>query len=171
LGRLYISGENPQINKLLQENPVARSKVKRVWDWVLENHNDPVIFEGFGFWVNLEKGIFTPNELAERLILTLRRTGGYLEWDLGLVENIVQLAQNSATETLEIARLFLLEGGVRKGKNRIHFTFDKNWIEAFRILYENILTRPQTVLLISELIREGGRLYWPLKDILGATYS
>ncbi len=166
LGRSFISSENPRALKLVSEDKNAREKIKDMWCWLLENYSDPSVFNGIGFWINLDKKIFNANELASYLAKTLVKTGGYLEWDVGLRDNIVALAKSSPEDTVEIARLFLLEGGVRKGTNSLYFFLDEKWIETFRILYRLSMTKQKTIDLINDLILEGGRYFWSLKKVL-----
>ncbi len=166
LGRFFVSGENPRALKLIREDENAGKKLKNMWSWLLDNYSDLRVFDGIGFWINLDKGIFQPKELASYLAKTLVKTDGYLKWDIGLQENIVELAKSSPEDTIEIARLYLLEGGVRNGINSLHFILDEKWIETFRILYTHPATKQATLSLINDLIREGGNLFWPLKKVL-----
>ena len=166
LGRFFISSENPRALKLIKDDENASKKLKAMWEWLLNNYPDSSIFEGIGFWIDLDKGIFNVNDLASYLAKTLGKTNGYLKWDVGLRENIVELAKNSPEDTVEIARLFLLEGGVRKGINSLHFILDEKWIEAFRVLYKRTATKQATLSLINFLIQEGGNYFWPLKEVI-----
>jgi hypothetical protein len=125
LGRFFISSENPRALKLIREDENASKKLKDTWSWLLDNYSDPSVFEGIGFWIDLDKGNFQANDLASYLAKTLVKTNGYLKWDIGLKENIVALAKSSPEDTVEIARLYLLEGGVRRGINSLHFILDK----------------------------------------------
>jgi hypothetical protein len=136
-----------------------------MWQWILDFYPDSNIFEGIGFWINLDKGIFQVNELANLLVKTLTKTDGYLNWDIGLRENIVQLAKESPEAAIEIIRLYMLEGGVRNKRNSLYFYLDEKWIEAFKILYKNPSTKLITDHLINDLIHEGGRYFWILKDV------
>ncbi len=88
------------------------------------------------------------------------------KWDIGLRKNIVALAKGSKKNTVEIARLYLLEGGVRNKSNSLYFFLDEKWIEAFRILYAYPATKQATSDLINDLIHEGGNHFWPLKEVL-----
>ncbi len=171
LGRSYITSENPEILKLINEDTNVRKKLIDLWCWLLEKYPDPIVFKEIGFWVNLNKGIFHADELADLLARTLSKTEGYLKWDIGLRENIVELAQASPENTIEIARLFLLEGGIRKKSNSLFFLLDEKWIDAFRILFTNPATKQATESLINDLIHEGGSHFWPLKVVLDRSKS
>ena len=164
IGRFFVSSNNPKTLKLFSKNEKARIKIKYLWDWLLDNYSDPAVFNGIGFWINLEKDIFQPNELANYLAKTLVKTNGCLNWEIGLQKNIVSLAKGSPVDSLEIARLYFLEGFLLKGMNTPYY-LDDNWIEGFRILYSHPTTKQPTLSLISELIQNGGSFFWPLKKV------
>lgn len=166
LGRSFVTSQNPKVFDFFKENVNAGRKLKDMWDWLLAADIDTRVFDGIGFWIDLDKGIFQANELASYLAKSLGKTDGYLQWDRGLQENIIAMAKGSPVDALEIARLYLLEGGVRKGINSRLFIIDKNWIEAFQILYSQPSTKAQTLALINDLIKEGGSLFWPLKGVI-----
>jgi hypothetical protein len=167
LGRMFVSGQNANANKLLESEPRATERLKALWDWALTTYSSATLFNDFGFWINLEKPIFEPNWLAERARKTLEKTKGLLDWDYGLVRSIIELAQNVPQETLTIAKLYLLEGGVRnRQQRRIPMHINKEWLEAFRVLHNNTATKKATHALVDDLIREGGSTFWGLKEIL-----
>lgn len=166
VGRLYVSGENSEIDELIESSPDLRERIKNIWRFLLEDYPKKELFKDFGFWISLDKGIFQVAELAELLLLTLRRSGGILEWENGLTNCLPRLASESPEETLEAVQLFLLEGRVRAKGNRMHFLLDDVWKETFSLLYNNPSTKPQTVALINALIHEGGSFFWPLKGLI-----
>jgi hypothetical protein len=166
LGRMFVSGDNPQANEVLQKNPESRDRLVKFWQWLLKNYTGSELFREFGFWINLEKKIIEPAQLANMVKETLEKTKGVLAWGHGLTKNVIKLAQTSPKDTLEIARLYLLEGGVRGGKMRWLFMLDDEWFEALEILYKNLETKNATYALINDLIREGGSKFWQLKEIV-----
>ncbi|MBN2286055.1 MAG: hypothetical protein JXI43_06380 [Tissierellales bacterium] len=166
LGRSFFSSQNPETLNYLRENENTGRKIKDMWNWLLDNYSDPKVFDGIGFWIDLDKGIFQANELASYLAKTLAKTDGYLKWEIGLQKNIVELAKNAPECTIDITRLYLLEGILRKRTNSHYFILDKKWIEAFRILYTQTATKQATLSLINDLIREGGNYFWQLKEVL-----
>jgi hypothetical protein len=171
LGRMFISGDNTNANELLKKEPMTKQRLKDLWVWMLKYYRgNSRPFVEFGFWINLKKDILKPNELADLIKRTLKKTQGVLNWHYGLMESIVQLAKEAPKDTLEIARLFLFEGGVKRSRyNRIVIDIDKEWLEALEILYKNPDTKHGTYALIDDLIREGGSLFWGLKSILNET--
>jgi len=168
LGRMFISGDNTNANELLKKEPRSKQQLKDLWNWMLKDYRgNSRPFVEFGVWINLEKDIFKPTELADLLKRTLEKTEGVLDWDYELMKSIVQLAKEAPKDTLEIARLFLFEGGVKRGRyDRITIHIDREWLEALKILYQNPDTKQGTYALIDDLIREGGSIFWVLKTIV-----
>jgi hypothetical protein len=166
IGRMFVSGDNAQANELLKKEPESRERLIKFWEWLLKNYTNPKLFIEFGFWANLEKKIFEPVWLAKQIKATLEKTKGVLEWDYALTKSINELAKAAPKETLEIARLCLLEGGVRGGKMRMPFMYEDEWFGVLKALYENAETKDTTYALIDDLIREGGSTFWKLKEII-----
>ena len=169
LGHSYISGNNASAHELLEKEAESKERLKQFWDWLLEHYENPKPFIQFDWWINLENGIFEPAGLAERIRKTLEKTQGALDSDFKLTLSIVRLAQASPEDTLEIARLYLLEGGIRRGGQRelLLGTDDwAQWVKAFKILHDNPGTKAGTSTLINKLIEEGGPPFWNLKEIL-----
>lgn len=167
IGRAVISGDSSRVDALIGKDPDTKEYLKNLWDRLLDTYENPELFAAFGFWISLEKNIFEPVWLAERLRKTLEKTEGNLSWDYGLSKSIIELAKNAPKDTLEITRLYLLERGVRKSKLLMPFRVeDDEWFEVFRILYNDSSTKKDTYSLIDDLIREGGSIFWKLKDIV-----
>lgn len=166
LGRSFVSGENANANELLKKNPKSKKRLKDFWDWMLENYKNLKPFNEFGFWINLEKNIYTPTWLVKRINKTLEKTEGSLEWNYGLTKTVVRLAKKAPKDTLKIAQLYLLEGGIRGDTRRRPLYLDNEWVEALKILYKNPETKLGTETLINELISGGGSTFHRLKDIL-----
>lgn len=166
LGRSFVSGSNAKANKLLEKKSESKQRLRDLWDWLLKDYKDPGPFREFGFWINLEKDIFEPAWLADRVNKTLAKTKGVVDWDRGLSESIVQLAKSAPKDSLAIARWYLLEGCIRGEGRKRFFSLDTEWADALKILHDNLETKPGTVALINELIREGGSMFWSLKKII-----
>jgi len=166
LGRSFVSGDNSNANELLEKDPESKKRLMDFWDWMLNNYNEPRPFIEFGFWINLEKDIFEPSWLAERVKKTLEKTKGVLDWHYGLLKSLVHFAKEAPAETLEIVRYFLLEGWIRGNARRRPPYLHNEWIETLKILYQNPQTKSDAYILIDELIREGGSTFWNLKEIV-----
>ena len=166
LGRFFISSENSE--GFFANNPESKSRLRDFWDWLLNEQEKQSVFMQFGLWINLDKGIFDPAWLAQRLKQTLEKTNGLLDWQHELIKSAPQLAQAAPQETLAIARLYLFEGGVHGNGQRNLWYWDdhKKWLEAFEILHRCQTTKLETTALINQLVGEGGRAFWPLKKIL-----
>ena len=168
LGHSFVSGNNTNALELLKRVPESKERLKAFWDWLLEHCKDPKPFTKFDSWINLEKEIFKPAWLAERVKKTLEKTKGRLKSDYQLAKSIIRLAQANPKDTLEIARRYLLEGGVRCNEPRrfSYVNVENEWKEAFRILHDTPETKSETSALINKLIQEGGRPFWDLKEIV-----
>jgi len=165
LGRAFISGEDSKNIKLLEKQEVSE-RFEKFWNWLLETYTDPTPFPGFGFWINVERPAFKASWLAPHLKRTLTRTKGVIDWDYALAHAIQTLAKEAPIETLEIARLFFLEGGVKNKEKKQSFHWEDKCYETLKTLYETPSTKDGAYALIDDLIREGGSLFWKLKDIL-----
>lgn len=152
----------------LARRPERKKWLRDFWDWLLEKHENPETFRQFSHWIDLEKEIFEPAWLAERIRKTLEKTNGIFDNDWGHklnnTETNVQLAQAAPKDTLEIARLQLLEGEVRNDNWSLH---GDEWDDALEILYATTETRAKTAVLINALVQEGGRPFWHLAKIIG----
>ena len=166
LGRFFISRENSE--EFFANNPEGKSRLKFFWDWLIENHENPETFKEFGLWINLDKRLFDPAWLAQRVRQTLEKTNGLLEWQHELIKSVPQLAQAAPEETLAISRLYLLEGGVRGNEQRTlwYWNSDDKWVKAFEILYRCPATKAQTEALINQLVREGRQAFWLLEKVV-----
>ena len=169
LGREFVSGNNARAHELLKKEPESKKRLKDFWDWLLENYENPKPFIQFDFWINLENGIFEPAWLAERVRKILEKSKGALASDYKLTESIVRLAEANPKDTLEIARWYLLVGGIQKGEQRALLLYTDDWVqwkEAFKILHDNPGTKSGTSVLINKLIRDGRNPFWGLKEIV-----
>ena len=166
LGRFFIYRDNSE--EFFADNTKSKNRLRDCWNWLLQRDEKEEVFREFGLWINLDKGIFDPTWLARRVRETLEKTSGILKWRYELINSVPQLAQAAPEETLEIARLYLLEGGVRGNDQETlwHWDYDNKWIEALEILYRCQTTKLETTALINQLVGEGGRAFWPLKKIL-----
>ncbi len=166
IGRSIVSGDNAQINEHLKNNPSVKDLLKTFWDWVLDTQNEPELFEEFGFWSNLKKGLFEPAWLAERIRKTLEKTEGVFDWDYGLSQISVELSLGAPEDMLKITKLFFVDGGIKAGHQRRPYYVDREWFDVFKNLLQNPTTKAGTIDLIDELVREGGSPFWGLKKLI-----
>lgn len=161
IGRTFISGDK-KVDKLLETRSWPKKRMRKLWDDLLEDYGDPKLFVEFGYWINLEKPIFEPKWLAEKVKQVLVKTKGVLSSEYGLTKSIAKLAEKNPQDTLEIARRYFLDGLINQKQG--YFYQDQEWLEAFRVLYDK--RKEETEKLINELIGEGGRAFWKFKTIL-----
>ena len=141
VGRSFISRDKAE--ESFEFSQEVKGRLRELWDWLLKKHEKQEVYMELGLWINLDKGIFEPAWLAQRVRQTFEKTNGLLTWDAELVKKSPLLAQAAPEDTLEIARLHLLVGGVQGKNQRMlwHWDSDNKWIEAFEILYRNPVRR------------------------------
>ena len=166
IGRMFVAGDNKQANELAKKESLVRDRLRTFWEWAVENSNSAEMLKEFGYWVSLEKDLFGPQWLTQRVLDTLKKTDGVLEWDRGLTKTVGQLAESAPEQTLEILRLYLLEGGVRGRNLRMPFLYRDYWSNAIKTLYGHTAMQAEVRKLISDLMREGGKPFWPLEEIV-----
>ncbi|MDE0632351.1 MAG: hypothetical protein OXH73_12685 [Caldilineaceae bacterium] len=166
IGRSFISRD--KVEESFEFSREVKGRLRELWDRLLQNDEEREVYMEFGQWINLDKGIFEPSWLARQVKETLERANGILTWDIGLVKASPQLAHAAPEDTLEIARLYLHEGGVRGKNQRVMWLWesDNQWIEVLEILHRHPSTKSGTEGLINRLVGEGERAFWPLKRIL-----
>jgi hypothetical protein len=161
IGRRYVSGDNAAEERAVE-------MMGKIWEKALEEKGgDNEVLMQFGYWIDTEKGVFDIETIANRTKETLDKTNGAIEWDHGLQESIVDLAEEAPNQTLDILYSFFVNGVVELDNPSRHtMPLRENWIKAFEILYENEETKGETYELINTLIEKGGRLFWDLEDIV-----
>lgn len=166
IGRLYVASDTDRLSEFLAKDPDARQVLRDIWDWVLENCNEPEVFAEFGFWMALKKDIFEAKWLTKHIRLTLEKSGGDLEWDHGFTQIIEELCAASPEDFISIARSYLLEGAIKKGRFMRPMRYDQQWFTVFTTLYNKPKTQTATLELINELLEKGGSDYWELKKVI-----
>ncbi len=166
IGGSYISNESSNVLKGV-DNQWKVEKIKDFWDLVIKTKNNGESLKEFGHWVNVNKGIWDNNWLAEKIYKTLDITDGLLEWSYGLLESIEKLSTESPEYTLKILEKYIY-ATLKKPNDYLFFREDKQWYNAFKILYENKDSeiKNKTYELINKLIRDGGQRFWILEDIV-----
>jgi hypothetical protein len=87
------------------EAPVDLEDALRFWDAFLEMDPPPTAYRGFGWWS--EGNAVPDSEWLERIVVTLTRTSGLIDWDHEVVERLCRLVEfESAWEALT----FLVKG-------------------------------------------------------------
>jgi len=163
IGRSCISRENA--GDWIKANKIDIEKLKRFWDWALENCDYPEALAGFAFWIDSKWNVFDPAWLAQHVRLTLERTVGNLEWDHGMMLSLPIMVKSAPDDTLKILRLYLL-GTKGLTSRRPWLYVDDELMGIFKTLYDNPVTKVGTYRLIDELLPIGSGQFWKLKDVI-----
>lgn len=165
IGQNFIVQKDTDANKELKNNPEMIKHVQEFWTWVLKNHNDSKILKSFGFWINAEENFFDRELLVDQIKKTLEKTNGVLNWEFNLEKYINEFAKINPSKTLEIVRLFLLEGKLGVGKGFFLLKDDSEWVKVLKTLHEIAETQNRTRKLIDNLILKESITLKFLKDI------
>jgi len=163
IGEYLLSDKGDRLTEIEDNGVNIIEKIRVLWDWLLQNYTNSQPFEEFGSWANLDKGAFEPAWLAEKLRKTVEKTNGALALGHPLGKVITQLARDAPVDTLEIMRLFLHKYIILGEGRRNPLFFASEWLEPFKILCVNMEVKSKTHSLISDLIRDGGSVFWDLK--------
>ncbi len=164
IGRYAFSKDKDRI--WFESQKIDIEKLKKLWDWALENISSPEILNGFGYWLSTENKIFDTQWLAEHVRRTLQKTKGDLEWEYGLMHLLDKFALESPEQTLEIVRLFLGDPDKFDIQHHASMYIDQELLTVLKILYQNPTTKQQTYDLIDSLIPIGGGRFWKFKEVL-----
>lgn len=162
IGRHFIS-RKIETNKLSAD---IITRLHDLWDWIIENEDSSEVFDEFGFWINHESHCFELSYLVDKIIQTLEKSKGNLNWELGLTNSLETLSENYPEKTVIILKLLLLEGLIRNQSRISYYYTSESWKNIFSVLYNNPKTKIQTKSLINSLLQEGGERFWELKDII-----
>lgn len=163
IGRHTISRESA--TEWIKHNNVNIEKLKKFWDWALENCNADAL-TGFGFWINVERSPLDTKWLAQHARQTLEKTKGYVEWEYGLMRSLVTFAKEAPEDTVAILRAHILEEVAKHEPVRTWLHMDTEVYDAFRELYKNAKTREAVRSLINDLLPYRNGMFWGLKSIL-----
>ncbi len=105
-----------------------------VWEWMLENCEEPSLFAEFGNWMAAHAELMDIVTLARLARGTLRKSGGNLRFHYSLTATVVELARAAPGEMREVVDLFM--GSDITGED-LRFQYIRNegsWLEATRVL-------------------------------------
>lgn len=164
IGRHTVSRESAA--EWAKHNKVDIDKLKKFWDWSLENCNADELI-GFGFWINEERNSpFETVWVAEHARKTLEKTKGYIEWEYGLMRSLSVFAKQAPEDTLKILHAHILEEVAKHEPVRTWLHMDTEVYDAFRELYKNETTKEGVRDLINDLLPYRNGMFWGLKDII-----
>ena len=77
----------------------------------MEHSDDSKALSEFGFWMNAKNSAFDKDTtwLADRIVKTLEKTKGMVDWEIKLMDSMSTLADVAPKETLKILRLYFTE--------------------------------------------------------------
>ncbi len=170
IGRSVLTSDKTG-NEWMKENNIDTEKFIRFWDWILKNDKitDPKVFSGFGFWINPDKEILNDEVVIDRMVETLEKSGGDIDWDYGLKKRLPIFAEKNGPKTLEIIRKYILSvNGELNQNHRLPVFLDDEIKNAISIIYKKGTeeTKQEAVNLINELLEKGSAPFYGLKDIL-----
>ena len=163
IGRSCISRDNAR--KWIETHNIDIEKLKKFWDWALENCPDPEAIAGFSFWIEAERNVFDPVWLGEHIRMTLEKTGGNVERDSGMMQSLAIIAESAPEDTLKILKLYFL-GPKGLGNRRPWLYVDDELMGIFKTLYNKLVTKEGIYRLIDELLPIGSGQFWKLKDVI-----
>jgi hypothetical protein len=163
IGRSCISRDNAR--KWIETHNIDIEKLKKFWDWALENCPDPEAIAGFSFWIEAERNVFDPVWLGEHIRMTLEKTGGNVERDSGMMQSLAIIAESAPEDTLKILKLYFL-GPKGLGNRRPWLYVDDELMGIFKTLYNKRITKEGIYRLIDELLPIGSGQFWKLKDVI-----
>jgi hypothetical protein len=159
IGRSVITRDRPA-------EWVDIEKLKKFWEWALERSDDKEVYKSFGFWIPRDRSISERDMLwlAERIDETLQKTGGDIEWEIGLMDSLKALAESSPEHTLNILDLYLTHPDATSMSSRRFLQIDGELIDVFRILRRH--DQEKTRAFINKLLPINSPTFWPLKKVL-----
>lgn len=150
--------KNPSLGDLEIE------KIKNLWDWAFENIMDSIIMQEFGHWIDNKNKSLEIVWLADHIARTLQITGGALNWDYGLEELFPKLSIEAPEHAVQILRLYFLgDNGITKQE---HFFIEDTYIDVFKTLFANPVTKEEARTLVNDLLPQGNRQFWKLKQAI-----
>jgi len=167
VGRSVLTRGNIGDN-LLKESKVSKEKLFKFWNWVLGNINDQKVLSGFGHWINPNTEVLDDSFVAEKIAETLKKSGGDIDWDYGLMQRLAKLAKTDPNNTLLIIKNYLLDekGDLNQNHRVSMFSIDKEIKEALEIIYQKSDLKQEVSDLINQLVQKGSTPFWGLESIL-----
>jgi hypothetical protein len=148
------------------EHKVDIEKLKGLWDWVLENVKDVEVFSGFGHWVSHERDSFEVDWLVKQVKRTIVKSGGNIDWDYGIIQNLEKFAQIDPEATLDILDSYLLQGDELNPHRERWFMIDRELEDTLKIIYQSEPLKEIVRDLINRLMHAGDQQFWQLQSIL-----
>jgi hypothetical protein len=158
---LHTGGE-----RWVETSPVGTKRLADFWDWALEHCTDVTILAAFGYWMKPDPLLFDNEWLAARILRTLEKTNGVIEWQHGVLAALQELAPISPSTVMQCLRLRLVEARAADPAHSGWVYADDELIKTFRILYREPTSQKATRKLISDLLPIGNGQFWRLKEAM-----
>ena len=85
-----------------------------------------------------ETEVLADNDVIERIVSTLKKSDGNIDWDYGLLKRLPILAGKNGIKTLEIISSYLLDSKNNLNQNRrAPIMYEGEIQEALKIIYAN----------------------------------
>jgi len=167
IGRSILTRDQAS-EEWLKENKVSKEKLIKFWDWALKNAPEPEVLSGFGFWIKPDKEILDDKIVIEKMVETLKKSNGDIDWDYGLLNRLPIFADKNGEKTLEIISTYLLDSNNNLNQNRHVPLHDAEIKEALKIIYKSgsNAIQQKVVDLINILIEKGSSMFWDLKEVV-----
>ncbi len=152
----------------IEKNNVDKQKLIEFWDQCLNEDLNEDILSGFGAWINSKQAIIPDDILIERIAETLKKTHGKLSWSNRFLKRLHCFAKVNQEKTLEAITYYLIGKSGKLKSERYKYHYDEEIKNALRLIYQNadLQNKVQSKNLINLLIKEGGRVFWDLKEII-----
>lgn len=152
----------------LKKKNVNKNKLIDFWDQCLDEISNEEILSGFGSWINSNQAIMPDNIVIEKIAATLKKTNGKLSWNYKFLKRLPIFAQVNPVKTLEAVTYYLFGKAGKLNSDRYKYHYDEEIKKALSVINQNgdSHIKQQTKNLINLLIKEGGRVFWDLKEII-----
>ncbi len=152
----------------LKKKNVNMYKLIDFWDQCLNEVSNEEILAGFGSWINSNQAIIPDNVVIEKIATTLQKTNGKLSWNYNFLKRLPIFAQVNPVKTLEAVTYYLFGKAGKLNSERYKYHYDEEIKKALSVINQNgdSHLKQQTKNLINLLIKEGGHVFWDLKEII-----
>lgn len=162
-GRHVVTRERKE-EWYLERKQIIDEKLKKAWDWILAHCNEPEALEEFGYWMTTKSSIFETAWLAERIKKTLEKTKGNTDWEMGLIDSLMDLAKSAPKETLNILEQYLTRSNPQQ--EWLHMRLAKDLKEVLEVIYAKDEYKQGIYQLINKLLPRGNGRFWDLQEIV-----
>lgn len=159
IGAYFINSDDQKLKEIKRNQKIVE-KLRKLWEFVLEENENSLIYQNFDRWIDLN--FFSIDFLVDLILKTLEKANGILNTHYLLVEFLPKFAENNPKKTLEIINLFLI-----KNQKNINYFYNKEQLEeALKIIYCHKKSKKKVEETISKLIQIYSSIFWDLKKVI-----